>query len=64
MDPMITIIAIFVLVIYFIPTGVACIRKTKRDTGIFLLNLFLGWTLLGWVGSLVWAVSDNKKENK
>ena len=24
---------------------------------IFVLNLFLGWTLLGWVGALVWAAT-------
>jgi hypothetical protein len=31
----------------------------KRATGwIFLLNLLLGWTILGWIGAIVWAVLD------
>lgn len=30
----------------------------KHASGIIILNVFLGWTLLGWVAALVWAVSD------
>jgi len=22
---------------------------------IFLLNLFMGWTVFGWIGALIWA---------
>jgi hypothetical protein len=25
----------------------------------FLLNLFLGWTMIGWVVALVWAVKTD-----
>lgn len=39
--------------LYFLPTIIAC--KKKNLVGIFLLNFFLGWTFLGWVGALVWA---------
>ncbi len=46
----------FGFVLYFLPSIVALIRS-KRDTlGIFLLNLFLGWTFIGWIVALVWAV--------
>ncbi|MFZ6773064.1 superinfection immunity protein [Undibacterium sp. SXout7W] len=24
-----------------------------------VLNIFLGWTILGWIGALVWSYSDN-----
>ena len=50
--------------LYFIPTIISIGRKTKREAGIFLLNLLLGWTLLGWIGALIWAVSDNTKREK
>lgn len=40
-------------VFYFIPSFVA--HNKKNSTAIFLLNLFLGWTFLGWVVALVWA---------
>ena len=42
--------------LYFLPTIIG-IARSKRDLlSIFLLNLFLGWTLIGWVVALVWAV--------
>lgn len=44
-----------VLGIYFAPSIVAKVRKQKDIMSIFLLNLFLGWSLIGWVVSLVWA---------
>jgi hypothetical protein len=46
-------------VIYFLPTFVASNRKHVNGTSIFLVNLFLGWTFLGWVIALVWASSAN-----
>lgn len=45
-------------IIYFIPAFLA--KDKKHATGIILVNSFLGWTLLGWVVALVWAVSDEK----
>jgi len=30
---------------------------------VFLINLSLGWTLLGWITALVWAVSRNTRRN-
>jgi hypothetical protein len=42
---------------YFFPTYVA---KTHRNRGaIFVLNLLLGWTFLGWVVALVWACTQS-----
>ena len=47
------------LLMYFLPTIVALVRS-KRDTGaIFVLNLFLGWTMIGWIISLVWALKQD-----
>ena len=46
---------IFWILLYFLP---AIIGRDKRNAaGIFLLNLFLGWTVIGWVLALIWAVS-------
>lgn len=42
---------------YFYPTIEALIRKAPNTVAIGLLNLFLGWTLVGWVLALVWAVT-------
>jgi hypothetical protein len=43
------------LVFYFIPCLVANNRKVNADGGIIALNIFLGWTLIGWVAALIWA---------
>jgi hypothetical protein len=43
------------LATYFIPAIVAGARKHHNAGAIFMLNLLLGWTLIGWVGALVWA---------
>jgi hypothetical protein len=49
----------FGFVMYFIPSIVALARN-KRDTSlIFLLNLFLGWSVIGWVIALVWALRSD-----
>lgn len=42
-------------VIYFIPLTVARRRRHPNTVAIGILNLFLGWTFLGWVAALVWA---------
>lgn len=43
------------LLLYFVPAGVAMLRKHKNSGAILVLNIFLGWTLIGWVCALVWA---------
>ena len=58
------IVILVCAVLYFLPTVIAIGRRAKRDAGIFLVNLLLGWTFIGWVVALVWSVSDNTKEDK
>jgi hypothetical protein len=49
----------FGFVFYFLPAIIAFARR-KRDTGgILLLNFFLGWTAIGWVIALVWALRQD-----
>ena len=46
-------------VLYFLPTIIAAL-KSKRDTvAILLLNLFLGWSVIGWIVALVWAAKND-----
>jgi len=47
----------FGLAAYFFPTLIAAGRKKRNTAAIFALNLFLGWTLLGWVLALIWSLS-------
>jgi hypothetical protein len=56
------LLILFVGIIYFIPSFWA---MDKRNTGaIFALNLFLGWTFVGWVGALIWAIMDKEPVRK
>ena len=50
------------LLLYFAPSIIS--RGKKNSDGILLLNLFLGWTFIGWVGALIWATCSPKKELK
>ncbi|MCU0653584.1 MAG: superinfection immunity protein [Candidatus Pacebacteria bacterium] len=52
------------LSVYFLPTLVAIIRGKRNIGAIFVLNLLLGWSFIGWVLALVWAlVRDTDPSN-
>jgi len=49
---------ILCVLLYFVP---AIIGYNKRGfAGIFLFNLFLGWTFIGWFIALIWAVTAER----
>lgn len=53
-------ITLFLLAaIYLLPAGVAHTRKHKNSGAIIGLNILLGWTVLGWIGAFVWALTGN-----
>jgi Superinfection immunity protein len=47
------------LVRLFSTSIVAFVRKHVQAAPVVVLNMFLGWMLIGWVGCLAWAVSPN-----
>ena len=51
---MITLALLFAL--YFLPTIVAA-HRGHRSGGMFLLNLLLGWTGVGWLVLLFYALA-------
>jgi len=54
------IIFIIIGVLYFIPSIVA--KRNKNFRSVLVINIFLGWTFIGWVVSLVMAAGEVKKE--
>jgi hypothetical protein len=44
-----------VIVIYILPTLIAFGREHPHRQEVLVLNLLLGWTLIGWVGVFLWA---------
>jgi len=51
------------LAVYFVPTIVAIVRHARNVLGIVLLNIFSGWTFVGWIIALVWSIRDERKAN-
>lgn len=43
------------LALYLFPSFVALLTRKRNALAILVLNFFLGWTVVGWVGALVWA---------
>ena len=52
------VILVVLAAIYFAPTMIAMGRK--RGGAIVALNILLGWTLIGWVVALVWALAEEQ----
>lgn len=53
------VLVALIIGLYFLPFLTATLRQHRNTGSIFVINLFLGWTLIGWVGSLAWAMSSN-----
>ncbi|HXC27493.1 MAG TPA: superinfection immunity protein [Stellaceae bacterium] len=44
-----------VLLLYMLPTLIAYGREHPHRQNVALLNILLGWTLIGWIGVFLWA---------
>jgi hypothetical protein len=49
------------LSVYFAPSIIAIARRVSRMAGIVALNVLAGWTFIGWIVALVWALKASKK---
>jgi len=54
------ILIIAAIMAYFVPTIIAVQDKKQNKTAIIALNVLAGWTLIGWVIALVWALTKEK----
>lgn len=52
------IILVLGFVIYFLPAIIVANRDHRHWLAIQILNLILGWTVLGWIVALVWSLMD------
>ena len=50
------------LIAYFTPLLIAVLRKHRFTTPIGLINFLLGWTVVGWLAAIVWAVNKDVRE--
>jgi hypothetical protein len=49
---------LFSTLLYFLPTLIG--RHKVDATGIFVVNLLFGWTVVGWIIALVWACTAQR----
>lgn len=49
------------LALYLLPSIIAVSRNNRNCVALICLNVLLGWTLLGWVGALVWSLINPKE---
>lgn len=52
------IVLIFAIIIYVLPGVIASSREHKNATAIWVLNIVLGWSFLGWIAALVWSFTN------
>ena len=59
------ILAIICLItIFFIPVSVGLFRDSSKKWGIFLVNILVGWTGIGWIIALIWHLFQNPPKKK
>jgi hypothetical protein len=51
-------------IIYFIPAIVAGARRHRQTLAIVVLNVFLGWSGLGWLVALVWSCTADVRPDE
>ena len=54
------LLLVFSFGFYFLPTLIGWRRKNSSLTPLFLCNLVFGWTVLGWLVVLFWALLVKK----
>ena len=56
------VMILVVLPLYFLPTIIAVARRCRAAAGVFLIDLLLGWTVIGWVVALAIAVASRRRD--
>jgi hypothetical protein len=57
-------IAIFSIVLYSLPSVLACGSVHPSRTGVYFVNWLLGWTILGWIVAMIWALAGFNARNQ
>ena len=50
-----------ILALYFLPAIIGSNRGVNASGALFFVNLIVGWTVLGWIVCLIWAVNGATK---
>lgn len=58
MDMLIIMIFFSAVIFYLLPSVISAVRSTDHQGAIFFINVLFGWTVLGWIAALIWAVVE------
>lgn len=50
----------FGLFLYLLPAFIAYQRWHANRHAILVINIFLGWSVIGWLGALIWSATSAK----
>lgn len=56
--------ALFGTLLYIAPTLIAWSRGHHNAGAIAALNVLFGWTAIGWVGAMVWALTATEARER
>jgi hypothetical protein len=56
------ILGVISLFIYLLPGIIAYNKDRRNKLAIMWATIFLGWTGIGWVVALIWALTSEKKD--
>jgi hypothetical protein len=48
-------------IVYFMPWLIGLNRGVNSLIALLLVNLFLGWTVIGWIVCMIWAVAGQTR---
>lgn len=57
-------VTVLFLCAYLLPSLIVQINKHKHTLAIQSINIFLGWTIVGWLIALAWAVNKGELNDK
>ena len=51
----ILILVVAALILYFLQSVIAYGNRNPDRNSVFIINLWLGWTIIGWITAFGWA---------
>lgn len=60
--PVNLLLFLIVAVVYLLPLALAVYRDCRATLWIGLIDVFLGWTVIGWFAALGWAASGKVRD--
>jgi len=57
-NPLPVFILFFIIItLYMVPSIIAYVLKHKHRSNISIINLMLGWTIIGWFACLIYTLA-------